>query len=113
LIRFATRREETTKELDFSTLSTGAALCICGNICGTLPLRFSEDNMPLLFHTQVQIAIKNHLETIKRLLDAPHTEKLMIRLKDISTLSRVCYYWNPPVHEILCKLRLTSFAEIN
>jgi hypothetical protein len=50
-------------------------VCICGNIGGTLPLTFPEDNMSLLFRTQVQIAIKNQLETIQRLLDAPDTEE--------------------------------------
>ena len=37
--------------------------------------------MSLIFRTQVQIAIKDHLETIKKLLDAPQTKKRDIQVK--------------------------------
>ena len=37
--------------------------------------------MSLIFLTQVQIAIKHHLETIKSLLDAPHRQKRDTQVK--------------------------------
>ena len=37
--------------------------------------------MSLIFRTQVQIAVKNHVEAIARLLDAPPTKKRGAQIK--------------------------------
>jgi hypothetical protein len=58
----------------FHIIHNGFPLCTCGIICGS-SLGSRKTPMSLLFRTRVQIAIKNHVEAIERLLDVPPTKK--------------------------------------
>jgi hypothetical protein len=73
--------------------------------------------MSLIFRTQVQTAIQNHLETTKRLLDAPHTRKRDAQIKRHLDLIESLLILKPPVQvmdipQIKSKRRATKAANL-